>query len=211
MPQIPRYVFVGDQPGESEIRLGIFAGFRGDDIAGPKAVTDLIDDLVTFPGQGRAFRIYAYPVLNPVSDETKTLCKPRDHNSINATARKLKCPEASLIERELFVVQFQGLIVIQTTDEIKGLQAAVHGADLRDVVVSPVLASLRSLIPTTEDSVPGPFLPLTANAGLKQRPFELTFRIPSSGWQPHYSIGLRIALHSALDHYRSYLAQANNI
>ena len=26
LPEIPRYIFVGDQPGESEIRLGIFAG-----------------------------------------------------------------------------------------------------------------------------------------------------------------------------------------
>jgi hypothetical protein len=28
LPEIPRYIFVGDQPGESEIRLGIFAGLR---------------------------------------------------------------------------------------------------------------------------------------------------------------------------------------
>jgi hypothetical protein len=27
-PGIPRYIFVGDQPGESEIRLGIFAGLQ---------------------------------------------------------------------------------------------------------------------------------------------------------------------------------------
>jgi hypothetical protein len=46
LSQIPRYVFVGDQPGESEIRLGIFAGLRGDDNAGPKAIAAFIDDLV---------------------------------------------------------------------------------------------------------------------------------------------------------------------
>lgn len=36
LPQIPRYVFVGDQPGESEIRLGIFAGLRGTTMRDPK-------------------------------------------------------------------------------------------------------------------------------------------------------------------------------
>jgi hypothetical protein len=71
LPQIPRYVFVGDQPDESEIRLGIFAGLRGDDDAGPKAVADFIDDLVAFPLLGSAFRIYAYPIVNPVSIETE--------------------------------------------------------------------------------------------------------------------------------------------
>src|SRR5271166_5454141 len=54
LSQIPRYVFVGDQPGESEIRLGIFAGLRGDDNAGPKAVAAFIDDLVATPALGPA-------------------------------------------------------------------------------------------------------------------------------------------------------------
>lgn len=211
LPQIPRYVFVGDQPGESEIRLGIFAGLRGDDNAGPNAIRDFIDDLVAFPGLGSAFRIYAYPIVNPVGIETETPLKQADRNSTNKTGRKLKSPLAYLIERELFVVQFQGLIVIHTTDEIEGLQATVHGANLHDVLVSPIVSSLRSLIPTTDDPVLDSSLFLTADAGLKQRPFELTLRIASSGWQPLYSLGLRIALHTVLEHYRLYLAQANNI
>ena len=211
LPQVPRYVFVGDQPGESEIRLGIFAGLRGDDNAGPKAIADFIDDLVAFPGLGSAFRIYAYPIVNPASLETGTPFKQADHSLIHETGRKLKSPVAYLIERELFVVQFHGLIVIHIADEIEGLQAAVYGANLYDVLVSPILSSLRTLFPTTEHSILDSSLSLTADAGLKQRPFELTLLIPSSGWQPFYSIGLRIALHTVVDHYRSYLAQANNI
>jgi hypothetical protein len=211
LPQIPRYVFVGDQPGESEIRLGIFAGLREDDDAGPKAVADFLADLVTFPLLGSAFRIYSYPIVNPVSTETEVPLKQVNRNSTDKTGRKLKPRVAHLIERELFVVQFQGLIVIDTAAEIEGLQAAVHGANLHDVLVSPILSSLRSLVPTTEDPVLDPSLSLTADAALKQKPFELTLRIPSSGSQPLYSIGLRIALHTVLDHYRSYLAQANNI
>jgi protein MpaA len=211
LPQIPRYVFVGDQPGESEIRLAIFAGLSGDDEAGPQAVADFIADLVAFPLLGSAFRIYAYPIVNPTSFETKTAFKQADHDTTNKTGRKLEFPVAYLIERELFVAQFQGLIVIHATEEIEGLQAVVCGANLHDVLVSPVLSSLRQLIPTTEDAVLDASLSLTADAGLKQRPFELTLRIPKSGWQPLYSIGLRIALHTVVDDYRSYLAQANNI
>ncbi len=208
LAQIPRYVFVGDQPGESEIRLGIFAGLREDDDAGPKAIADFINDLVALPLLGSAFRIYAYPILNPTSLESGLPCKQAGRNE---TGRRLKSPAACLIEREHFVVQFQGLIVIHSTDQIEGLQAAVYGANLHDVLVSPILSSLRSLFPTTEHPILDSSLSLTGDADLKQRPFELALRIPSSGWHPLYSIGLRIALHTAVEHYRSYLAHANNI
>jgi hypothetical protein len=128
LEQIPRYVFVGDQPGESEIRLGVFAGLREDDDAGPKAIADFINDLVVLPLLGSAFRMYAYPILNPASLEIELPFKQAHRNE---TGRRWKSPAAYLIEREHFVVQFQGLIVIHTTDQIEGLQAAVYGFSLR--------------------------------------------------------------------------------
>ncbi len=211
LPQIPRYVFVGDQPGESEIRLGIFAGFRPHDKAGPQAVADFIEDLVNFPSLGSAYRIYAYPIANPIGFETPRPSRRQGPSHNPEFGPKVKSPEVLLIEREQFVVQLQGLIIIRTVDEIEGLQAAVYGADLHKALVSPILSSLRPLLPITESSVPDPSWSLTADAELKQRPFELALRLPSSGWQTLYSIGVRIALHTAIDRYRSYLAQANNI
>jgi hypothetical protein len=55
-----------------------------------------------------------------VSIETEMPLKQADPYSINKSRRKLQSPVAYLIERELFVVQFQGLIVIHT---IVGLAA----------------------------------------------------------------------------------------
>jgi hypothetical protein len=164
--------------------------------------------LVALPLLGSAFRIYAYPILNPASLEIELPFKQAHRNE---TGRRWKSPAAYLIEREHFVVKFQGLIVIHTTDQIEGLQAAVYGANLHNVLVSPILSSLRPLFPTTQHPLFDSSLSLTADADLKQRPFELTLRIPSSGWHPFYSIGLRIALHTAIERYRSYLAHANNI
>ena len=210
LPQIPRYIFLGDQPGESEIRLGIFAGLRGEDNVGAKAIVEFIDDLVAIPSLGSAFRIYAYPMANPLSYTTGAPRKQTDRSFANETGRKVKFPEA-LIEREMFVVQFHGLVVIHTTDEPEGLQAAVYGANLREALVFPILSSLRLLFPTTELPALDSSFSLTADAVLNQRPFELALRIPRSGWHGLYSVGLRIALHSAVEQYRSYLAQANNI
>jgi protein MpaA len=210
-PEIPRYIFVGDQPGESEIRLGIFAGLRGEDHAGAKAIVEFIDDLVAMPSLGSAFRIYAYPTANPLGYTSEAPRKQTDRTVVNETGRKVKFPEVELIEREIFVVQFHGLVIIHTTDEPEGLQAAVYGANLHRALVSPILSSLRPLFPTTELPVLDSSFSLTADAILKQRPFELALGIPRSGWHGLYSMGLRIALHTALEQYRSYLAQANNI
>ena len=87
------------------------------------------------------------------------------------------------------MVQFQGMIVIHTAEEIEGLQAGVYGANLHDTLVSPILSSLRSFFSTSEHSVVHSCWSLTADAGLKQRPFELTLRIPSSGWQLSIRLG----------------------
>ncbi len=211
LPEIPRYIFVGDQPGESEIRLGIFAGLRGEDNVGAEAIVEFIDDLVAIPSLGSAFRIYAYPTANPLSYTTGAPRKQMDRSVANETGRRVKFPEAYLIEREIFVVQFHGLVVIHTTDEPEGLQAAVYGANLHEALVSPILSSLRPLFPTTELPALDSSFSLTADTVLKQRPFELALRIPRSGWHGLYSIGLRIALHTAVEQYRSHLAQANNI
>jgi protein MpaA len=210
-PEIPRYIFVGDQPGESEIRLGIFAGLRGEDIAGAKAIVEFIDDLVTIPALGSAFRIYAYPTANPLGYTAGAPRKPTDRPVANETGRKLKLSEVELIEREIFVIQFHGVVIIHTTDQPEGLQAAVYGANLHETLVSPILSSLQSLFPTAELPVLDSSFSLTADAALKQRPFELALRIPRSGWRGLYSMGLRVALHTAVEQYRSYLAQANNI
>jgi murein peptide amidase A len=211
LPEIPRYIFVGDQPGESEIRLGIFAGLRGEDNAGARAIVDFIDDLVAIPSLGSAYRIYAYPTANPLSYTNGAPRKQTDRTVANETGRKEKFPVADLIERETFVVQFHGLVIIHTTDESESLQAGVSGANLHKVLVSPILSSLRSLFPTTELPALDSSVSLTADAVLKQRPFELALRIPRSGWDGLYSLGLRIALHTAIEQYRSYLAQANNV
>jgi hypothetical protein len=210
LPQIARYIFVGDQPGESEIRLGIFAGLLGEDDVGAKAIVEFIDDLVAMPSLGSAFRIYAYPTVNPLSYTAGTSRKQTDRSVADETGRKVKFPEA-LIKREVFVVQFHGLVVIHTTDEPEGLQAAVYGANLREALTSPILSSLRPLFPATEFPILDSSLFFTGDAVSKQSPFELALRIPRSGWRGLYSIGLRIALHTVVEQYRSYLAHANNI
>jgi murein peptide amidase A len=209
--KIPRYIFIGDQPGESAIRLGVLAGLRGDGLAGSQAIVQFIEDLVTFPSLGSGFRIYAYPMMNPPGFDTAAPSKQTDQSPIYEPGTQPKFPEEYLIKRETFVVQFHGLIFIHSANEEEGLRAGVYGANLREALVSPILSSVQSIISTAELSAPNSPLSLTADAALKQKPFELALSIPRSGWQSLYSIALRIALHTLVEQYRTYLAQANNI
>ena len=147
---IPRYVFLGDQPGESEIRLGIFGGIEGPNHAGSRAIAEFIADLVAFPSLGSAFRIYAYPIVNQGGLEIPA--KQPDRRLPEENRRHLKPGEASILERELFVVQFQGLIVVQTIEENEGLRVTVDNPNLHNVLVLPIVEALRSLFPTTSYS-----------------------------------------------------------
>ena len=87
---------------------------RGEDHAGARAIVDFIDDLVAIPSLGSAYRIYAYPTANPLSYTNGAPRKQTDRTVANETGRKVKFPEADLIEREIFVVQFHGLVIIET-------------------------------------------------------------------------------------------------
>jgi hypothetical protein len=209
--KIPRYIFIGDQPGESAIRLGIFAGLGGNGIAGSQAIVQFIEDLMAFPSLGSAFRIYAYPIMNPLGLATAAPPKQIDRSPVHGPGPQLNIPEAYLIKREIFVVQFHGLIFIHSANEEEGLRAGVSGANLREALISPTLSSVQSIVPTAELSPPDSSLSLAGDVAMKQKPFELALSIPRSGWQSLYSIALRIALHTLVEQYRSYLAHANNI
>lgn len=202
--QISRYVFEGEQTRESPIRIGIFAGLRGDDEVGPAAVSMFLADLVALPHLGNDLRIYAYPIVSAVNFETRTSYSRPSQYVINQTGCETLTSETYQIEREIFAIGFDGIISIRIEDGIENLQVGISDPGLHDSLVGPVLSSLEPFLSNIEDCDGGAGQSLTAGIRLKRRPFELTFRIPSSGWSGLYAMGLRIALHVAVDCYRSH-------
>jgi hypothetical protein len=206
--QIRRYVFEGDQSRRTPIRIGIFAGLRGDATVGPGAVATFLEDLVALPHLGNSLRIYAYPVVNAVSFETTTPATRASHYIINQIGCKILSAETYQIEREIFGIAFDGIITIRLEDEIKNFKISISDARLHDTLVRPIHSFLEPFLPTIEDGNYDSGRSLTAGVSLKQKPFELTLHVPSSGWSSLYSIGLRIALHTAADCYRRYITQS---
>jgi hypothetical protein len=102
-------------------------------------------------------------------------------------------------------------VVIHEVDHLDSVQVGISGADSHQTLVPPILFALESALPRVERWVVSSSWSLTADVELKRRPFELILRIPTLGSDHLYSIGLRVALHTAIDRYRAYLAYANNI
>jgi hypothetical protein len=203
--QISRYVFEGEQLRGTPIRIGVFAGLRGDDCVGPGAVASFLEDLVALPQMGESLRIYAYPVVHAANFETATSSFRLSEYIINQIGCKVLSSESYQIEREIFAIAFDGIITIRLVDETKNLKVGVSDTLLHDVLVRPILSNLEPFLPTIEGCVCDSRRFLTVGSGLKRKPFELTFQVPSSGWSGLYSIGLRIALHTIVDCYRRYV------
>lgn len=207
--QICRYVFEGDQ-WRAPIRIGIFAGLRGDDTLGPAAVATFLEDLVALPQLGESLRVYAYPVAHPASFEAATPSYRRSEYIINQIGCKILSSESYQIEREIFAIAFDGIINIRLEDETKNFKVGISDARLHDTLVRPILSSLEPFLPTVEGCVCDSRRSLIADNGLKRKPFELTLQVPSSGWSGLYAMGLRIALHTVVDCYRNYVMQSEN-
>jgi hypothetical protein len=206
--QICRYVFEGDQLRGKPIRIGVFAGLRGDDSVGPGAVARFLEDLAALPKLGENLRIYAYPVVHATNFETATPSFRLSEYVINQVGCKALSSESYQIDREIFAIAFDGIITIRLVDEIKNLKVGVSDARLHDVLVRPILSTLEPFFPTIEGRDCDSRRFLTMGNGLKRKPFELTFQVPSSGWSGLYSIGLRMALHTVVDCYRRYVVRS---
>ena len=205
--QISRYVFEGEQTRESPIRIGIFAGLRGDDEVGPAAVSMFLADLVALPHLGNDLRIYAYPIVSAANFEMgASYCEPSQY-IISQTGCETLSSETYQIEREIFAIGFDGVISIQIEDGIENFKVGISDSRLHEALVRPILSSLELFLPNVEDCDGGSSRSLTMGIRFKRRPFELTFRVPSSGWSGLYAMGLRIAIHTAVDCYRSFETQ----
>jgi hypothetical protein len=208
--QICRYVFEGDQLRGTPIRLGIFAGLPGDDTVGPGAVATFLEDLVAVPQLGNSLRIYAYPLVHAVNFKSTTPSFRRSEYIINQIGCKILSSESYQIEREIFAIAFDGIVTIRLEDEINDFKVSISDPRLYDILVRPILSSLEPLLPNIEGGVGSSRRFLTADHGLKRKPFELTLHVPSSGWSGLYAIGLQIALHTVIDCYRNYVRQSEN-
>ena len=118
--ELPRFLFVGPNGGDTPIRVGIFAGIHGDEPEGVHATIQFIKLLEARPELATGYYLSFYPVCNPTGfeDGTRFSRGGKDLNRefwINSSE-----PEVRLLQAELQSRSFQGIISLHT-DDISGL------------------------------------------------------------------------------------------
>jgi hypothetical protein len=144
---LPRVIFRGsNETGEPIIRLAIFAGIHGDEPAGVHAVVDLLRALEADPWVGRAYRIHIYPLCNPTGYEDGTR-HSRGGLDLNRQFWQGSLePEVGIIERELLLHKFHGIISLHSDDTSDGLYGFVRGATLTKHLLEPALAAAEAAL-----------------------------------------------------------------
>jgi len=210
---LERFSIAGPAGGGSTVRVGIFAGIHGDEVAGIAAAARFLPLLAAEPGIARGYELSIYPLCNPtgLAAGTRHARSGRDLNRefwIGSTE-----PEVVLLEREIRERRFDGLIALHADDETPGLYAFALGAQITEHVVGPALHAAERFLPRNCHPVIDNF---TAQNGLirqgypgmlcappeqSPRPFEIVFETPTRADFERQVEANLIFLRTALDQY----------
>lgn len=220
---LPRYIYLGPNGGGDVIRVGIFATIHGDEPEGALALTRFAEALEKNPEIGRGYALFLYPVCNPTGfeDNTRHSRSGKDLNRefwINSTE-----PEVRLLQTELVLHSFHGIISLHTDDTSGGFYGFVHGATLTKHLIEPALRAVETLLPRDQRPVIDGFHArngvirdrydgmLSAPPEVRPRPFEITLETPKAAPSFLKASGFVLALKTILTEYRKFIAYAPNL
>ncbi len=220
---LPRFVFRGPPGGHDPIRLGLFAAIHGDEPEGTFALRDFLLALDDDPALAQGYELYAYPVCNPSGFEDQTRHSRAGFDLNREFWRGSKQPEVYLLERELGVRRFAGLVALHSDDTCDGAYAYVRGATLTEALAKPALAAAAAFLPLATGAVIDGF---PARDGLISEcyegvlgnpaerhplPFEIIFETPQGAPVAQQTAGAAAALDAILREYRQFLAYGQDL
>jgi len=220
---MPRYLFVGPHGGDTPIRIGIFAGIHGDEPEGVYALIQFIKLLEAKPELAAGYYLSFYPVCNSTGFEDGTRLS-RSGKDLNREFWKNSAePEVRLLEAELQLRSFQGLIALHTDDTSAGFYGVARGATLTKHLIEPALQAAEKLLARDVRPVIDGFRArngviydaydgmLSAPPKVRPRPFEIILETPTA--PPTYvkEAAFVASLQTILTEYRKFIAYAPNL
>ena len=210
---LEQYLFVGPRGGGDYLRVGIFAGIHGDEIAGTHAAIRFLHELARNPELARGYEVYLYPLCNPsgFEDGTRHARSGRDLNREFWLGSR--DPEVHLLEQQIRTLRFNGMISLHADIDSPGLYAFALGAQMTQYVVEPALQAAEKILPRNSDAIIDNF---TARNGLirkgypgmlcaapetRPRPFEIVFETPQHADLEKQIEANLVFLRHALDQY----------
>ncbi|MDD5261575.1 MAG: hypothetical protein PHD76_06960 [Methylacidiphilales bacterium] len=212
---IERFVFIGPDSGHQPIRLGIFAGIRGQDRHSPAAAVRFLHDLVASPELATGFHIYFYPVAYPHGFNNHQPGLGAGKDLFQLLWKDSPLPEPYLLERELAVIQFHGILSLLGLSNLSGVSLQLHGvwSSLQTTVVQPAVHAASRFLPLAQsgDWTASQKISLTTGGDLNPRPFEISIKVPRETAPRTQINAYRAALHAILQHYRAVISHAQHI
>ncbi len=221
--QLPRFIFMGPGGGGDTLRLGIFAGFYGNQSEGAEALIEFLQKLEFSPEIANGYHIYVYPVCNPTGFAAKSRYNFAGEDLTKHFWKGSSQPEVYYLEREIGVLQFHGAISVNIQDNFESFALEINrSAILSRTLAKPAIQATQRFLPGSNTlkadadvtgSSPAFYAKdfLTAGRELEPVPFELHLGIPGRIPKPSQTHGTVSALTSILDTYRSLLSIGQNI
>ncbi len=220
---LPKYLFTGPGDRGSYLRVGIFAGIHGDEESGVLAAVELLERLHAEPEIARGYELFIYPVCNPegFTDGTRWT-----RSGLDLNREFWKGSEEILVqvlERQLRMLNFNGIIALHTDDTSEGLYGFVKGHELTRHVLEPALESAGRILPRNFDKSIDNFEAnngiiesgyegiLTAPPEQKFKPFEVVFETPQHAPLDRQVQAHVTAVQVILDRFKVLISEGQNI
>jgi hypothetical protein len=219
---LPHFTF-SDAKSPEPVRLGIFAAIHGDEPAGALGLVEFLLELSAQPEWAAGYQVHAYPVCNPTGFEDNTRCSRRGKDLNREFWRQSPEPEVQILEKELALRRFDGLIQLHADDTSDGIYGFVRGHTLTENLLRPALAEAGKILPRNINATIDGFGArdgiiykhyegvLAAPVEIEPVPFEIIFETPHGAPVELQVRALLAALRTIMIEYRLLLAFAQNI
>ena len=220
---LPRYLYLGPGGGGEPIRIGLFATIHGDEPEGALALIELVRRLEASPSLAQGYALFIYPLCNPTGFEDGTRCSRRGRDLNREFWNRSLEPEVQLLEQELYLQNFHGIIAMHSDDTSAGLYGFVRGATLTTHLMEPALKAASAVLPVNRDGIIDGFNArggiiregyngiLASPPKLKPKPFEMVFETPQSAPLHQQVDAGSLALLSILAEYRRVISYGANL
>ena len=220
---LPRFVLRGRRGGGDWLRLGIFAAIHGDEPEGALALRELLYELTTFPILALGYELHAYLICNPTGYEDGTRFSRAGYDLNREFWRGSRQPEVALLEHELTINRFHGVVALHSDNTTDGLYAYARGATMTEAIAEPALAAAEAFLPrATAATIDG----FPARHGvikdcyegvlgdprqLHPAPFDIIFETPQKTPIESQMRAAVAAMHAILREYRATIAYGQDL
>jgi protein MpaA len=221
---LPRYIYLGPKGGGDTIRIGIFASIHGDEPEGALALSRFVAALEKDPDLAKGYCLFLYPVCNPTGFEDNTRHSRSGKDLNREFWQDSTEPEVKLIESEVWLHAFDGIINLHSDDTSDGVYGYVAGTVLSENLLEPALREAEQFLPRNRKRQIDGFAAhngvisrqcfdgvLRAPHDLERPPFEITLETPQHAPLHRQVEATAAALQTILVEYRYLMAIAQNI